>query len=148
MSLRNKTINNIVKTCKFYKDTIRLPKYISPWTTVPAFTYNNKRCRELEEKSLAFHPVSNATRIDNIYNYKTSEPLDDSTSLNGLNSPFGSLRLQRFPSVNARGRSRVRSNRSRIEHFNNDSNNVINIIILFLIIICLMLSLARIIKIV
>ncbi len=147
MSLRNKTINNIVKTCKFYKDTIRLPKYIRPWTIVPAFTYNkDKRCRQLEERSLAFHPISNATRVDNIYNYKNNEPLDDSTSLNGLNSPFGSLRLQRFPSANTSARSRVRS---RVEPFeNNDSTSIINIIIFFLIFMCLVLSLAKIIKIV
>lgn len=130
MSLRNRTINNIIKTNKYYTDTIEYPEYIQPWTIVPAFTYIKDR--QLEEKSLTYNPVYAGKRVDNIYNYKTNEPLHDSIALNAFNRPFGSLRLQRFPSINIK-QCRSRDNHSIIEHFNTNNNDLSIIIIICLI---------------
>jgi hypothetical protein len=99
--LRNRTINNIVKQCKFNTDTIELPKYINTWTIMPTFTYNkNKKCRQLEEKSLTFHPKTRSSRRDNIFNYKNNKPLHHSRSLAlqrfSLVEPFASKGIENY----------------------------------------------------
>jgi hypothetical protein len=143
MFLRNRIKNNLIKTSKYYKNTIEYPEYIQPWAIIPAFKYiDGKQGRQLEEKSLTYNPIYAGKRVDNIYNYKTNEPLDDSTSLNAFNRPFGSLRLQRFPSVN------FNRGISRIERFNNNNNNNLFTIISLMIIVCLVILLTNRIKIV
>jgi hypothetical protein len=76
MTLRNKDIKDIIDECDYYTDHIELQKYIRPWKTDPKFTYNkNKKCRQLNEKRLIFHPRRRQSPFDTVFSYKTNQPL-------------------------------------------------------------------------
>ncbi len=76
MSLRNKTLTDIIADCNFYEETIENPSYISSWTNKPAFTYNpTKKCRQLEELRLLYNPIRRENRMDKIFDYKINNPL-------------------------------------------------------------------------
>ena len=69
--LRNKTVTDIIKYCKYYKDNIEYSRYIDPWRIRPEFTYDiAKKCRQLEESRFLYHPLTDTRTMDNIYYYK------------------------------------------------------------------------------
>ena len=78
MSLKPEQINDLVRQCKYYKNKIRLPKYIRPWIDRPRYTYNlEKKCRQLREEKSVYHPLFRTNDTDGIYSYKTNKPLDE-----------------------------------------------------------------------
>jgi hypothetical protein len=76
MSLRNKTIKDLLDDCDYYKDIYEMPTYIQSWKIDPKFSYNpNKKCWLLEGKRLTYHPKIRKRTMDGIFDYKTNRPL-------------------------------------------------------------------------
>lgn len=76
MTLRNRDVKDIIDDCDYYYEHIELPRYIRPWRIDPKFTYNDtKKCRQLNEKRLTYHPRWRESPFDTVFSYKTNQPL-------------------------------------------------------------------------
>ena len=78
--LRNKTITEQIKPCRYYHNIFEYPEYVYPWKVYRLHDDSYKRrCWELESKRNIYHPRIRR-ELNDIYNYKNILPLEHFTT--------------------------------------------------------------------